>query len=207
MKRIFILAVVLVLVLSLSIITASAATGADYNGCVYYYQLPDGQRIVSQNRGWGQYPIYIISESDGFRFACDQSMYIVAPDDTYTMLAGGSREGYYTSNGKEWYNTYKYTYPANFYGNTITSFSGLQYLSGVSGKGVYRLYADDNVIEATDFFRDPLLEEVKVQTERTVEVQSTLVSFLHFLIPFGVGCLALLIVVPAFLRFLKTFLR
>ena len=205
----FVLLLLLVSALAIPAFAATGvATGADYDGAVYYYQLTDGRRIMSENMmKFGQYPIYIISESDGFRFACDKSMYIVYPDDTYDVLSGGNRESYYTSNGKEWYNTRKYTYPANFYGNTITSFSGLQYLGGVSGKGVYRLYADDDYTEGTDFFRNPLLEEVKTQTQRTVEVQSTLVSFLHYLIPFGVGCLALLISVPAFLKLFRIFLR
>ena len=207
-KRFSLYFVLVLLLVSALAIPAFAATGADYDGAVYYYQLPDGRRIMSESSmKFGTSPIYIISESNGFRFACDKSMYIVSPDDTYAMLSGGSRESYYTTNGKEWYSTYKFTYPANFYGNAITSFSGLQYLSGVSGKGVYRLYADDEYTEGTDFFRNPLLEEVKAQTERTVEVQSTLVSFLHSLIPFGVGCLALLISVPAFLKLSRIFLR
>ena len=201
---------VVVLALSLSIPAFAAATGANYDG-QYYIQRGDTVRYMSEaSLSWGTKPIYVVYESDGVRFCCDRLIYKVNRDGTYDSMSGGKSSFNYSTNNKEWYYTYKFTYPVTFDGVTCNDRADFENLksSQWSGSGAYLLLdSTTDYQEATNFFRLPLLETMKVQQGKAVEIPLHLASWVRSLMPLGISCLVLLLLVPILSKVLRIFLH
>ena len=206
MKKWLIPLFVFTLVFSTSITSFAASY---YNG-TYYVELPNGVRIMSEGySNFGSKPIYIMPTSNGLRFMIQNDhsslpfdLVWVDENNNYGFL--GSTKT--TTIGGLPFEYTEYTYPFTIQGNTVKSLSEFEMSS--SSETALRLYPDsDSVDDATYFFKNPLLEEVKVQQGKATQVGSILASYLHYLIPLGVSLLVLLISVPVLLRALRTFLR
>ena len=204
------LTIVMVVVLVLSLSVPAFAVIADYNSD-YYLELPSGDRLMSEKSlSWGKSYIYVIYESDGIRFATmGNTLYLVKSDGSYSSLSFGSNIKNYESNGKTWTATRKCFYPFTIAGVVISDITDwLTFKSGCSGsQGVFLLTSPDvDYTEAVDFFLNPLLETMKVQQGKANLIPLHLVSWVRSLMPLGISCLVLLLLVPILSKVLRIFL-
>lgn len=206
------LTILMVFALSLSMAVPAFAYSADYNA-PYYLEMPSGYRLMSEkSTSWGKSYLYVIYESDGIRFATmGNSLYFVKSDGTYDSMSIGSSSLGYTCNGKKWTYTRKCKYPFTISGVVISDISDwLSFKASCSGssQGVFVLTSSDvDYTEAVDFFLNPLLETMKVQQGKANLIPLHLVSWVRSLMPLGISCLVLLLLVPILLKVLRIFLR
>ena len=201
--------VVLALSLSVPAFAAAYAKAGAYANATYYLQVNETTRYMTEaSLNWGTQPIYILYESDGIRFLSNRTIYKVTSDDYYDTLSG-SYSGSYETNGKTWTYSRKWTYPFTFYGQTISDVSDMERLrTTLTGNGVYLLTDSSvNYEDKIDFFRLPLLETMKVQQGKANLIPLHLVSWVRSLMPFGISCLVLLLLVPVLSKVLRIFLR
>ena len=183
---------------------AVSASAADYD-VPNYLELPNGTRIMSESRlNWGTHKIYVVPVSNGIRICCTETLYLVDSSGNYNSFIGSSYGNCVIAGTTFQYDEFKF--PFTLGGTTYKSMSDFE--TKCKGDTVLRLYEDSaSVDDATYFFKNPLLEEVKVQQGKTTEITYRLASLVRFLIPFGVGCLALLMVLPVLPRVFWIFLR
>lgn len=184
------------------------ALSPDYENATYYVQLSNTSRLVAKSgSNWGYSPIYFhFLGNDVYVTSTANDLCVLQEDGSYNSLSIDYLPRW--NDGKtEWPIAYRLRYPFTLGGKQITSRSSFN--SAFTGNGVYVLEQGYSSVaeNRVPFFRKPLLEAVKEQQKGTTNLATIVVSYLGFLVPFGIGLMALLVSLPLLRKVFPTFLR
>lgn len=185
-----------------------------YDDAQTYIQIDENSRLVQVHmQSVYNGPFYIVDHGDSLEF--------VIPNITLALNFVAHSDGTYTLNGLNGFEDVENKYGFNKVQSLTLSYpfsiggvafnSKADFIQKCQGsQGVYSLPADatGGADDAGDsFFQDPLLETVKnLQKGTTMIPESLRDSYLVYLVPLGISCLALLISLPVLSKVLRKFL-